>query len=317
MTQITLQVSLAPSDFKHVVHLLPHQLKVFGSQVDEILLTYDTHKSKGRFALNWDDNNAKMWPFLQKCASDNPKIRLLKINYSKAKNTEIARKYFNKNLIPAKDWRGGPFYTYFFGLNEAKNDYVFHIDSDMFFGGLSQTWMAEALELFESDDKILFLNPLPGPPKEDGSLIDQNYKIYKSNLTNSGTLFYKFNGISTRLFMVNKKEFEKNKIKTKIYTTKPREFLRAVYKNNPPFRLPEEILSDYLIQNSKFRIDFLGSGLGLWSLHPPYRTEKFYEDLPQIIQKIENGEIPDSQKGFYDIVDELVDWTEAKNKLKH
>ena len=124
MNNVTLQISLAPSDYAHVIHLLPHQLKVFGSQVDEILLTYDTHKSKGRFALNWEENNAKMWEFLENYSRQNSKVSLIKIDYSSQKRKEIAKKFFNRTSIPAKDWRGGPFYTYFFGLNEARHDYV-------------------------------------------------------------------------------------------------------------------------------------------------------------------------------------------------
>ncbi len=310
MNLITLQISLAPSDFKQVLHLLPHQLRVFENQVDEILLTYDTHKSKGRFALNWEENNTKMWAFLQKCASDNPKIRLIKINYTKAKKKEIARKYFNRSTIPAKDWRGGPFYTYFFGLNEAKNNYVFHIDSDMFFGGLSQNWLAEALSLYQDDKHILFLNPLPGPPRSDAQLIKQNYFAYKNK-----PFYFGFNGMSTRLFLVDRDRLMKHRINN-IFTKKLGELVRAIYKKNPPYKLPEEILSSYMVKHNYIRVDFKGNEPGLWSLHPPYRTSQFYADLPIIIKKIEENEVPSSQKGFYDIVDELVDWAEARNKLK-
>jgi len=310
MDSITLQISLAPSDYKHCVHMLAHQLKVFENQVDEILLTYDTHKSKGRFAVNWEENNAKMWAFLEDFSKTNTKIKLLKIDYSQSKNKEIANKFFNKNTIPSKDWRGGPFYTYFFGIYEAKNDYVFHIDSDMFFGGLSQTWIKEAIELFESDAQILFINPLAGPPNGNGELKNQKDFPYKNK-----AFYFGFETMSTRLFLVNKNRLQQKPIKN-INTLKFRELIRALYKKNPPFKLPEEILSKYMIQNNFIRVDFKSNEPGLWSLHPPYRTEQFYADLPQIIQKIENNDIPESQKGCYDIVDELVDWSEVRNKLK-
>ena len=309
MNPITLQISLSPSDFRHIQFLLPHQYAYFEPQVDEILLTYDTHRSKGRFAIDWEQNNAKMWDFLQNFIENKPKIKLIKIDYSNQKNSEIAQKYFKRNSIPAKDWRGGPFYTYFFGINEAYHNYIFHIDSDMFFGGLSQTWISEAMALYESDSTILFINPLAGPPKSDATLIGQNCSSYKSK-----RYFYEFNTMSTRLFLVSKSRLLKLPIE-KIISTKWKELIRSLYKQNPPFRLPENILSQYLIQNKYIRVDFLGNNQGLWSLHPPYRTEEFYNDLPEIISKIEQGIVPDSQRGFYDIVDELVDWSEAKNKL--
>ncbi len=310
MNKVTLQISLAPSDYKHSVHLLSHQIEVFGNQVDEILLTYDTHKSKGRFAINWEENNAKMWEFLVEFAAINSKVRLIKIDYSQIKNREIALKFFNKRKIPAKDWRGGPFYTYFFGINEAKNNYIFHIDSDLFFGGLSSTWVLEACLLYQLDPKILFINPLAGPPKEDGKLLKQSYFQYQNK-----PYYYGFSTMSTRLFLVDKNRLQQKKV-SNIRTFKLRELIRALWRNNPVFKLPEEILSDYMVINDMIRVDFKGNGLGLWSLHPPYRTAYFYENLPNIIDKIKRNDVPESQKGFYDIVDELVNWNEAKVKLK-
>ena len=79
MNKVTLQISLAPSDYKHAIHLLPHQIKIFYNQVDEILLTYDTHKSKGRFGLNWEQNNKLLWDYITEFASDKEKIRVIKI----------------------------------------------------------------------------------------------------------------------------------------------------------------------------------------------------------------------------------------------
>lgn len=307
---VTLQISLAPSDYKHVVHLLDHQIKVFGEQVEEILLTYDTHKSNGRFSINWEENNAKMLDFLKQFCTSNPKIKLINIDYSPAKVKEVANFFFRKNKIPAKDWRGGPFYTYFFGIYEAKCANVFHIDSDIFFGGLSKTWMAEALALYQSDDRILFINPLAGPPTDNGVLYHQNYSNYRNLPTH-----YCFTTMSTRLYLVNKTRLTAKPIKN-ILTLKPRELIRAIIRKNPYYKLPEEFLSAYMQKHKFVRIDFKGENNGLWSLHPPYRTPNFYDELPALIDKIEKNNVPDAQKGHYDIVDELFDWSEARKKLQ-
>ena len=49
----TLQINLAPTDLPHLIHVLPHQIRQFGGQVDEILLTLDLHQSRGRFGAAW------------------------------------------------------------------------------------------------------------------------------------------------------------------------------------------------------------------------------------------------------------------------
>mgnify|MGYP003575082018 CR=1 FL=1 len=307
---ITLQISLAPSDYRYSIHLLHHQIRVFNEQVDEILLTYDTHKSKGHFATNWEANNEKMWAFLSKIAETNPKIKLVKIDYGKEINFNIAKTFFGKKTIPAKDWRGGPFYTYFFGIYMSSHPFVLHIDSDLFFGGLSQSWLSEAIELYNNDSDILFINPLAGPPRTDGILIDQTYKSYHNR-----SFHFSFINVSTRIFLVNKARLSEHTF-TKIKTKKIGEIVRAIYKGNPPYILPEQFMSDSMLKHKKIRVDFKGKEPGLWTLHPPYRTEWFYENIPLIIKKIEANNVPENQKGFYDIVDELVDWTEAKAKFK-
>ncbi|MGE6220840.1 hypothetical protein ACQKCH_13510 [Nubsella zeaxanthinifaciens] len=308
--KVTLQISLSPSDYRHVKYLLSHQISALKNQVDEILLTYDVHKSKGRFSIDWEKNNIDMWDFLKNLAKTHKKINLIKVDYDIEKNKEIANSFFGRNSIPQKDWRGGPFYTYFFGIHAAKYDFVFHLDSDIFLGGLSESWIEEAIHLYKNDEKILFINPLAGPPKHDGTLIGQEYMPYSKSLYH-----YKFNSMSTRIFLVDKKRLSRYTFK-KIRTFKIGELFRALYKGNPPYILPEEFISQNMINNKQYRVDFKGNAPGLWSLHPPYRTDSFYANLPELIKKIENGDVPESQKGYYDIVDELVDWSEAKAKLK-
>jgi hypothetical protein len=51
----TLQINLAPTDLPHLIHILPHQIRQFGAQVDEILLTLDLHQSCGRFGTAWKE----------------------------------------------------------------------------------------------------------------------------------------------------------------------------------------------------------------------------------------------------------------------
>ncbi|RWU08609.1 hypothetical protein [Pedobacter chitinilyticus] len=310
MNKVSLQISLAPSDYRHSLYLLEHQINVFKDQVDEILLTYDTHKSKGHFSSNWELYNEKMWHFLYNVEKSSSKIRLVKIDYSREVNFIIANTFFKKNRIPAKDWRGGPFYTYFFGIYASSNPFVLHIDSDLFFGGLSNTWISEAIELYNNDKTILFINPLAGPPKPDGQLIGQDYRQYQ-NLS----YHFAFKGMSTRIFFVNKNRLSEHTF-SNIRTKKIEELIRALYRGNPPFILPEQFISANMAEQKRIRVDFKGKAPGLWSLHPPYRTNWFYENLPTIIRKIEQNEVPESQNGFYDIVDELVDWSEAKAKFR-
>lgn len=179
----------------------------------------------------------------------------------------------------------------------------------MFLGGASQTWVTEATQFFEKDDSCFIVSPLPGPPHGDDILINQDIAAKPAPYT------WQLKGMSTRIFLIDKSKFKKHKLQLK----KPsvRNQLKAFVEGNPNADLPEHLLSAYMYKYQLKRVDFLGIGTGLWSLHPPYRTGLFYDDLPQLIKRIESNDLPEKQHGFYDIIDEVCDWAEAREKLKH
>ena len=63
-----------------------------------------------------------------------------------------------------------------------------------------------------------------------------------------------------------------------------------------------------------FRVDFLGAAPGMWSLHPPYRSEEFYREPPRLIERIESGEVPEAQRGDYELNDSMFDWSRARRR---
>ena len=50
----------------------------------------------------------------------------------------------------------------------------------------------------------------------------------------------------------------------------------------------------------------------MWSLHPPHRSALFYERLPELINAVEREDIPDGQRGDYDINGSMIDWSSAQ-----
>jgi hypothetical protein len=85
-------------------------------------------------------------------------------------------------------------------------------------------------------------------------------------------------------------------------------------KGNPVVAMPEQFLTMAMRQHNLIRVDQLGSEPGIWSLHPAYRSPAFYEALPEIIRRVETGDVPQAQRGHYDIVDALFDFSEQRAK---
>ncbi|PTR01269.1 hypothetical protein C8P68_101503 [Mucilaginibacter yixingensis] len=306
--KVTLQINLAPGDYPLARHSLPHQLNALASQVDEILLVVDTRRGKGRFAEGWQQYADHLNLFLSDLAQNYP-VTIVPVDYSPAAKKQVANYFFEGNNIPDKDFRGGPFYVYFFGLHAARNNVILHLDADILLGGHNNTWIAEATETLLNTPSCFTVSPLPGPPHPDDVLVGQTQQSKPAAYT------YVFNTMSTRIFMMDKSRFSTHKLT--FQSPSLRNQLKAKLEGNPPADLPEHIVSAYMQRHQLKRIDFLGTGKGLWSLHPPYRSEKFYNDLPEIIRKVEQNDLPQAQLGFYDIVDEVCDWTEAREKLRY
>ncbi len=302
MNPVTLQISLAPSDFAHARHLLAHQVKTWRPQVAEILLTIDTHRSAGRFSARWTEGTDKIFPLAESILD----ARVLAVDYGPAAQQKVADIFFGgKTPIPAKDFRGGPYYSYFFGLAAATHDYVLHLDSDMFFGGLSPHWLAEAIADQNAHPNVVFSSPLPGPPTADGQLRSQ-----PAHTVPKQPCAFDFDSMSTRLFLVSRTRLTSTFGPLRPHRPSLRNTLKALVEKNPPHALPEDMLTDLMRQKRCVRREFLGSAPGMWHLHPPYRCEDFYNKIPELIRRCETGNIPEAQRGDHDINASLVDWSE-------
>lgn len=311
MFNTSLQINLAPNDYPHARHLLPYQIDVFIDQVDEVVLTLDTHRSKGRFGENWEENFARMGALLKDQCERNKKIRVAAVDYKPQMMKSVGDFFFGSRFMPRKDYRGGPFYAYFYGLFNCKYDYVLHLDSDMFFGGRSDVWLKEAVELLAVNNTLLTVSPLAGPPHPQNLIVGQPGVVRLEDAPYK----FRFDEMSTRVFLINKSIFCHQKLSFRHPALANR--LKAFLKGNGSYDLPERLISSFMRSNSLKRVDFLGTGTGMWSLHPPYRTEGFYNSLPILLKKIIDEDLPSAQYGFYDIVDELCDWKEAREKIQN
>jgi hypothetical protein len=303
----TLQINLAPTDLPHLIHILPHQIRQLGGQVGEILLTLDLHQSRGRFGASWKERLPGFLELVQQQSAAHPKIRIHEVDYSPKAVKTISEQFFGEELIPPKDWNGGPFYSYFSGFSNARYDYILHIDSDMMFGGGSQAWIAEAKRLMEARPEVMVCNPHPGPPAPDRKLRSQTLtpEPYTS-------VAFRTDAINSRVAFFDRRRFI-SKL-TPLPLLQPPLFRRwqARLEGNFPYMLPEHILSFSVRRGRFLRIDFLGDEPGMWSIHPPYRNAIFYKRLPLLIQNIEHGEVPDGQLGDYDMNDSMVDWSSVR-----
>lgn len=305
--KVTLQINLAPSDYRHAREILPHQLRTLADQVNEVMLVLDVIKGHGPRFAGWTDGVPALERLLSDLCAEYPHARVVKVDYSPGSAEALAGALFGGRRVPVKDWAGTAVYPYFFGLWAASHDHVFHLDSDMMFGGASHTWVAEAVELLARRPEVLACNPLPGPPTPDGALRSQVLDRERSD-----TPAYRAPTISTRLFLIDRGRLLSSVGAIEVTQPPAHRRWQARVEGRPPYDLAEVMLTRAMVSHGLVRVDFLGSSPGLWSLHPPFRSQRFYDELPSLIARIESGDIPDQQRGDHDLNDSMIDWSDAR-----
>ncbi|HET7486298.1 MAG TPA: hypothetical protein VFJ85_00105 [Acidimicrobiales bacterium] len=300
---VTLQISLAPTDLPHASVIVPHQLRQWAGQVDEILFVLDLHRSNGRFAAGWEERLPGMRALIAEWCEEFPHARAVDVDYAPEARRRVADAFFAGAEVPAKEHRGGPFYSYFYAMLASGNDLVFHLDCDMFFGGGSQTWVDEAVAILDERPDVLACNPLPGPPTADGSLRSQTLERDTGDVP-----AFRYDAISTRLFLLDRRRLSGLRVER----PPRRQALGAIVDGNPPVRTAEIVMSQGMSPTGPWRLDFAGRDPGVWSVHPPFRNPLFYERLPALVAAFERGDVPEAQRGCHELEDCMVDWSDVR-----
>jgi hypothetical protein len=324
---ITLEITLAPADVRHARHVLPHQLRVWAGQVDEIVCTLDVLSALGRRLDARDPGVRALVDVVDACLAPYPHARRVLTDPSPARVEEVGRAFFAGGRIPLKDWRGLGFYSYFCGLYEAANDHVLHLDSDMLFGGGSETWLAEAVDFLARRDDCLACQPLLAPPAEDGDLRGK-----RTVREPCGSLAYRFETFSSRCFLLDRRTLRERLLPLELVPWRAArsrapviDWLRAARTwsvedvkhpltlRHPPYDFAENQIGAAMERAGLVRVSLLGSPPGMWQLHPAaVRTERIYAALPGVIRCVEQGRVAEEQRGRPDLVDAMLELAEAE-----
>lgn len=300
---------VARTDISFMMHTLPHLVRMSNFPFQEKVLAIDTAPLSGEKVHRpgigtMEDLHACTEALLAQGVVD----RLVDFNYDPHYRARLYRKHFGSALSCTHNYKGYPILGSIFKIEECQSDYMVHFDSDMMmYQEPGSSWIAEAIALMENNPKIMFARPLAGPPTEDGQLLPP----VKAEFNPQG--FYKFKNFGSRLYLVNCKRFEQ---------LLPLPIIWRDYRQSWLDDLPEgmktalnlltgrgkldswEIMvSRQLQQSDYFRINLTNPKA--WTLHPKDRSPAFLQALPSLLERIESGDFPPRQAGFYDLISDL------------
>lgn len=100
--QKALQINLHPFDAPHAALTLPHQLRVWGGQVDRILLTVDTGQvGAGRYKGNgFDAARQRLFDMLEEMQTNYPHLSVDIVDYSDAARSAVTETFFPARRSP-------------------------------------------------------------------------------------------------------------------------------------------------------------------------------------------------------------------------
>jgi hypothetical protein len=299
---VSLQINFAHSDLEEAVHVLPHQLRCWAGQVAEVVCVVDRapRDPSGDAFLRL----ARLKEFLGSFRAEYPHLRVTDVDYSESAVGQISRMFYGGGRVPMRDYRGRAFYPYLYGLIAPRHDLLFHIDCDMIFGGGSQTWIREGLEILRERADILACNPLPGPPRADGRLLSQKVSPIEDPRAPGHYLFPSF---TTRLYLLSREQLVDKLGGLERVLAPPKAALGALLAGRMPYDGVERAISRAMRRRKVYRLDFLGRSPGMWAVHPLYRTPEYVEIVPEVIRMAESGDVPDAQRGEYDLTGSMLD----------
>src|ERR1700737_1409419 len=122
--KISLQINVSAADLNICRKMLERQITFWYGELDEIVISVESKKSFGKFAVNFDENKNDLITLIEEYIQTYPKIRYHFIDYSPENNRRLSGLFFNTQWVPDKDYRGCAFYSYLDGLAACRNRYI-------------------------------------------------------------------------------------------------------------------------------------------------------------------------------------------------
>lgn len=302
----SLWMFVARTDIPFMMHTIPHLVRMSRFPFEERVLVIDTAPLSGE-KINrpgigsMEDLYQCTTELLQAGVVD----RIVEINYDPAYHQRVYHKHFGSFIPFTHNYKGYPILGSIFKIEDCKSDYILHFDSDMLLYQESDySWIEEGVKVMKNHPELMSIRPLAGPPTEDGKL----YQVVPYEYNSDG--FYKFKFFGSRAYLIDRKRFDEL-LPLPIVLRPYRNpwinqlpiGLKTIYSNltgKGAFDSWEIMVSRKLEQSHYFR--GVLSNSRAWTLHPKDRSPAFIKALPRIIERIEAGDFPPQQAGYYDLI---------------
>ncbi len=295
----TMQIPVSDRDFGYAQHVLPHQMKVVGKHADDVVFSVNRFEKP--------DNPELLDALLDSLSTQFDNVRVVEVDYSANARRWVSNTFFGGAGYPMYDFKGIPIHAFLEQLRQSRHPHLFHCACDLMFGG-SGPWFKEAIDVIESDQDVLAVNPLAGP-RHSGPYHSDG--IPYSTATGEG---FKVQGFTSRSHLVKLERFYKTM--SGLPELRPKRRNDRIFTRLAGYPMVDhlEILcQENMLAHKQFRVDMNGSG-NLWNLHPVYKTPQFVTGVTGLIERVESGDVSTEQLGLYDLHASMLVQTDIPGK---
>ncbi len=305
----SLWMFVARTDVSFMMHTIPHLVRMSNFPFEEKVLAVDTAPLSGEKTLRpYIGTMEQLRQNCQKLLEDGVIDRVIDFNYDPNYQNRLYEKHFNARMHPTHNYKGYPILGSILKIEECKSDYILHFDSDMMlYQPPNYSWVKEGIKVMENHPELMAIRPLAGPPRLDGTF-EQSVDYEKGDGD-----YYRFKFFGSRAYLINCKRFDQIMPFPIIWMSYRNQFLNNLPNNLKTFlnyfthkgKLQSwEVLVSAKLEQSDYYRGMLASSQA-WTLHPNDRSPEFFQALPKIIERIETGDYPKEQAGYYDLNLEL------------
>ena len=277
---ISLVTNAAIGDEVRIRYTIASWLRVFDSELAEVVIVLDTTPASGRIAQLQGSHGSSDALMLEvgKLERSDRRVRHMVLPAVEQLGP-IAHKWF-KHGRPMRCQAGTPILAFIYAIEAGKERVVVRADCDMLFW--EKGWVWNARELIESNRVDLVEPPRLGTEGPTNLL-----------------------PVSTRALMLEPSRFRRKCLPMKAHTLGVFRRVHRFLKGRPPWMALEQMLQKEKEKN-RLRHLVLDSRLG-FSIHVANRKDAMWPGFENVVRQVERGIVPEGQAGKADF--DVAAWT--------
>lgn len=290
IVRCSLVINVSMADVPILRYTIPHILSSHKVEFSDMVLVIDERPIEGRIGQQGQHSLTELLAALDAIRQMGYEFRQVRVDYSSAAIQDTFYRWFGHDHVGLRCAGGTPIYAFLFGLDQAREDFRLHLDSDMLVHDPGpRSWVGRAIEIIKEYPEILFVNQTFGPQCKDDSLhpflAPYHPGLGQRVAQTFSTRCFLFNMAKLRSQFLPIEAIRHPFLKTLIYRVQGRS----------PFVALEEMIAHRLRATGTYRCDLDRS----WGFNLHAWNKQVFHDprIGDVIRCVQQGKIPPGQCG--------------------